>query len=112
MLNKEIVSGGCVRIRHIVVCGRKGREEGSKDCKQDKAQNDDRTDNRTLVFRKAAERALPVADRLGIELLIVRQVVSLGESELLRGDVFVLIILIIIRHTYFAPILILGSIIP
>ena len=112
MLNKEIVSGGCVRIRHIVVCGRKGREERSKECKQDKEQNDDRTDNRTLVFRKAAERALPVADRLGIELLIVLQVVSLGESELLRGDVLVLIILIIIRHTYFAPILILGSIIP
>ena len=61
----------------------------------------------TLVLAETAPSALEIADRLGIELLIVTKVGSRCKAELFSGDV-----LILICHNYFAPILILGSMIP
>ena len=100
---------GNVPVGHVIIIGRIRSKERSNDCKQNQEQNDDTANDRTLILAKATERTLEVADRLGIKLFIMTQVVSTRKLEFLSGDI---IVLIHIRHTYFAPILILGSIIP
>ena len=85
-IRKELIFRQRIAIVGIVIIGRVLRAEGHDDGEQDERDDDDRSDNGTLILAEAAEGIVKVADGLCNELLVMRKVARLGKPELFLRD--------------------------
>jgi hypothetical protein len=106
-VGKEIGSGSDEAVGHVIIGRLIGGEYRSKDGEKHQNSNDTGGYNSALILAETLESTLEVADGLGLEFAVMKEVLLLSKSELFYGNICV-----VFFHNYFAPILILGSMKP
>lgn len=84
---KHLVLGQRHDVVGIVICNGVLREEGHDDGKEHQKEDDARADDRTLVLAEAREGVAHIAARLGLELLVVRNIARICKLEFFLRDV-------------------------